>query len=172
MGKERIEALTKEELVRLCTLYAKDWLALDGVWFQSVERKFGLAEALEHDANAWERYTVIEARRIKEFLGLPERAGVEGLERALSLRFYALLNRDEIVREDGRTLVYKVVTCRVQAARRRKGMAYHPCKPVGLIEYAGFARVIDDRFETEAVSCHPDVTRSDCNCMWRFTLKG
>lgn len=171
MKEKPIQHLTKEQLIELCRIYAKNWLATDGVWFQSVEAKFGLEEALEHDANAWERYTVIEAQRIKSFLHLPERAGIEGLEQALSLRFYALLNRDELIREDDRTLLYRVVTCRVQEARERKGMAYHPCKPVGLIEYAGFAKVIDDRFETEAVSCHPDVTDPGCNCCWRFRLK-
>ncbi len=166
-----IQYLSREQLIELCQIYAKNWLALDGVWFQSVENKYGITEALEHDANAWRRYTEIEARRIKSFLKLPEQAGIEGLKRALSLRFYALLSEDALVQEDDRTLVYKVITCRVQEARKRKGMAYHPCKPVGLIEYTYFAKVIDSRFETEAVSCHPDVTDSSCNCIWKFTLQ-
>lgn len=67
--------------------------------------------------------------------------------------------------------MYRVVTCRVQDARKRKGMTYHPCKPVGLIEYSGFAATIDDRIETEVLSCHPDVTDESCNCMWKFTLR-
>ena len=37
----------------------------------------------------------------------------------------------------------KMVTCRVQDARSQKGMELHPCKSVGEIEYAGFARTID-----------------------------
>ncbi len=165
-----IDRLSREELIELCEIYAKNWLALDGVWFQSIENKFGIGEALKHDANAWRRYTVIEAKRIKDFLQLPEKAGIEGLKKALSLRFYALLNEDEIITEEN-TLLYKVKTCRVQYARQRKGMEYHPCKPVGLIEYTYFAKTIDSRFETEAVSCHPDITDTSCNCIWKFTLK-
>lgn len=38
-----LEKYTKEELLELLSIYAKDWLAMDGVWFQSVERKFGMA---------------------------------------------------------------------------------------------------------------------------------
>ena len=102
-----IDRLSREELIELCEIYAKNWLALDGVWFQSIENKFGIGEALEHDANAWRRYTVIEAKRIKDFLQLPEKAGIEGLKKALSLRFYALLNEDEIITEEN-TLLYKV----------------------------------------------------------------
>ena len=169
MGFSEIEQLFKEELVELCHIYAKNWLALDGVWFQSIEAKHGLAEALEHDANAWRRFTEIEARRIKQFLKLPERAGLEGLKKALSLRLYATLNKDEITME-GNTLLYKVIGCRVQQARNRKGMAYHPCKPVGILEYTNFAKVIDDRLQTQCISCHPDITDPSCNCIWQFTL--
>ena len=170
MNSGEIDSLSREKLVELCGNFAKNWLAMDGVWFQSVERKFGMEEALWHDEEAWRRFTVIEARRIMSFLGLPERSGLDGLERALSFRLYAFLNRDETIRE-GNSLIYRVLTCRVQTARNRKGMAYHPCKNVGLIEYSGFAKTIDDRIETEVLSCHPDVVDDSCNCSWRFTLR-
>lgn len=166
---ERLHALTKEELIGLIEIYSKNWLAMDGVWFQSIERKYGMEEAMFHDGEAWKRFTVMEAKRIKEFLGLPDRAGLEGLAKALSLRFYANLNRDEI-RIQGNTLTYRTLTCRVQQARERKGMEFHPCKPVGVIEYAGFAKVIDDRIVCKALSCYPEVTDSSCCCSWQFTL--
>ena len=38
--------LTKEELIKLIEAYSKNWLAMDGVWFQSIERKFGMDEAM------------------------------------------------------------------------------------------------------------------------------
>ena len=166
---ERLHALTKEELIGLIEIYSKNWLAMDGVWFQSIERKYGMEEAMFHDGEAWKRFTVMEAKRIKEFLGLPDRAGLEGLAKALSLRFYANLNRDEI-RIQGNTLTYRTLTCRVQQARERKGLEFHPCKPVGVIEYAGFAKVIDDRIVCKALSCYPEVTDSSCCCSWQFTL--
>lgn len=43
---EMLEKLSKEELIRLIEGYSKNWLAMDGVWFQSVERKFGMDEAM------------------------------------------------------------------------------------------------------------------------------
>ena len=83
MKNEFLLSLSKEELIRLIEDYSKNWLAMDGVWFQSVERMRGMDEAMHHDAEAWRRFTVIEAKRIKAFLGLPERPGLEGLARAL-----------------------------------------------------------------------------------------
>ncbi len=142
---------------------------MDGVWFQSIENKYGMDEAIQHDENAWRRFTVIEAKRIKEFLKLPERAGIEGLAQALRFRMYANINKDEII-IDGNTLIYRTLDCRVQNARKRKGMQFHPCKSVGIIEYTHFAQTIDERFECEAISCFPDITDETCNCSWKFTL--
>ena len=38
-NKEILNNLSKEELIDLIKVYSKNWLALDGVWFQSIERK-------------------------------------------------------------------------------------------------------------------------------------
>ena len=170
MTFQNIDELSREQLLELIDIFSKNWLAMDGVWFQSIEQKFGMDEAMLHDINAWQRFTAIEAHRIKVFLQLPEHAGLEGLARAFGFRFYARLNRYEIS-IDGNILTYCVKDCRVQTARARKGMPFHPCKSVGIVEYDGFARTIDDRFRTECLSCHPDVTQEDCACVWQFTLE-
>lgn len=50
-----LDDLGREELVALLDIYAKNWLAMDGVWFQSVEQAEGMDAAMFHDARAWER---------------------------------------------------------------------------------------------------------------------
>ncbi len=169
MKNPALENLSKDQLIDLIEIYSKNWLALDGVWFQSIENKLGMDEAMYHDAEAWRRFTVIEAKRIKEFLKLPEHPGLEGLRDALSFRFYANINVDDC-KIDGNKLVYKNIDCRVQTARMRKGMEFHPCKSVGIIEYSEFAKTIDDRISCRCISCYPDITDKDCCCSWEFTL--
>ena len=99
MINETLKNYSKEQLIELIEGYCKNWLAMDGVWFQSIERKYGMDEAMEHDCAIWEKFTVIEAKRIKTFLNLPEHPGIEGLKQALKLRLYANINRDEIITE-------------------------------------------------------------------------
>lgn len=169
-NRETLDSLTKDELIELIDIYSKNWLALDGVWFQSIERKLGMDEAMYHDKEAWKSFTVIEARRIKTFLKLPEQAGLEGLARALALRFYANINRDETIIR-GNTLTYRVLECRVQTARKRKNMGFHPCRSVGIVEYSEFAKAIDPRISCECLSCYPDIRDDSCSCSWRFTLE-
>lgn len=168
-NNEALEALTKEQLIEFVTISSKNLIAVDGTWFQSVERECGMDAAMHHDEEAWRRFTVSEAKRLKQFLGLPEQPGLEGLEAALALKLNTLSSTAETRWENG-SLVYRVVECRVQAARSRKGMELHPCKSVGLIEYEGFARTIDERISCECVSCFPAMTDQTCSCSWRFTL--
>ena len=170
MANTLYTTMTKEQLLQVLDMYSKNWLAMDGVWFQSIEKKYGMEEAIEHDQNAWRVYTVAEARRIIEFLNLDAHSGLAGLKKALELRMYANLNTYEIAQTDN-TLLYKTIDCRVQTARKRKGMPFHPCKSVGIIEYSLFAKTIDERIDCECLSCHPDVKDEDCACSWLFTLK-
>ena len=164
------DGLSREQLVELLTMDAKNWLAMDGVWFQSVESQRGMEEAIAHDTTAWRRFTAIEARRIRQFLDLPEYPGLDGLEKALPLRLSARANHYEILRQDG-ALIYRVVDCRVQSARKRKGMELHPCKSVGCVEYEGFAQTIDPRIRCRCLSCYPEITDESCACGWIFTLE-
>ncbi|MCQ2550742.1 MAG: DUF6125 family protein [Clostridia bacterium] len=168
---ENLMKYSKEELIELIDIYSKNWLAMDGVWFQSVEGKFGMDEAMFHDVEIWKKFTVIEAKKIKKFLGLEERPGLKGLEKALMLRFYANLNENFIEYDETGALIYTVTKCRVQHAREAKGMELHPCKPVGEVEYAGFAKTIDERIKTSCVSCYPDITDNTCSCKWRFYIE-
>lgn len=117
MVNKTLEKMERSELIQLIEIYSKNWLAMDGVWFQSVERKFGMAEAMEHDCNIWEAFTKIEAQKIKEFLKLSPRPGIDGLKRALQLRLYANINEDEII-VDGNTLIYRTLDCRMRESVR------------------------------------------------------
>ena len=126
MVNKTLEKMERSELIQLIEIYSKNWLAMDGVWFQSVERKFGMAEAMEHDCNIWEAFTKIEAQKIKEFLKLSSRPGIDGLKRALQLRLYDI-NEDEII-VDGNTLIYRTLDCRVQNARKRRGWNFIPAR--------------------------------------------
>ncbi len=166
---ETLSKYSKDELIELIALYSKNWLAHDGVWFQAIEQKAGMDDAMYYDIEAWRRFTVIEAKKIKAFLGLGEKPGLEGLAKALRLRLYANINKDKIEIE-GNTLTYTTVECRVQHARAQKGMAFHPCKSVGIVEYSGFGKTIDDRITCECLSCYPEITDESCCCKWKFTL--
>jgi len=87
-----LRSLDKEELIHIIMDDAKNWLAHDGLWFQAVEAAHGMDAAIAADAAAWERFTVIEARRIMDRLGIAEGGGIRALVECLQHRLYARLN--------------------------------------------------------------------------------
>jgi len=163
-------ALSREELLRALESFAKSWLAHDGCWFLAVEEKLGLEAAMELDARSWERFAAAEAQRLMEVFNIPAGGGLEALERALSLRMYALVNeqRSEWSADRSR-LRFVMDRCRVQETRRRKGLPDSPCRPVGEVEFTTFARTVDPRIETTCVHCPPDAP-PDAACAWEFRL--
>ena len=167
---KQVEDLSREELLELTKIYAKNWLAHDGLWFQAVERRFGLDAAVEADIEAWRHFTVIEAKRIMERLGMRPGGGIPALVTCLQHRFYARLNLQEAVEVTESRAVFRMLDCRVQSARKRKGLADHPCKSVGVVEYGEFARTVDPRIATRCIACPPDPHPDEFWCAWEFTL--
>ena len=165
-----IDELSREALLELVRNFAKNWLAHDGLWFQAVERSHDLEHAIELDVEAGRRFSPIEARRIKEFLHLPEQPGLEGLRAALDYRFYAVLNRQSSQLEDG-VLRFYMNDCRVQSVRKRRGLPDFPCKPVGLVEYGEFASAIDERISTRCIACPPGDHPDEYFCGWEFQIE-
>lgn len=169
-GIRLLEGLSKDELIRIILDDAKNWIAHDGLWFQAVERAHGMEAAIEADRAAWEKFTVLEAQRIMERLGIQPGGGIPALVECLKHRFYARLNLQDVVGVTDRKAIFRMRDCRVQSARKRKGLPDFPCKTVGLVEYAGFARAVDPRIQTRCIACPPDDHPEEFWCAWEFTL--
>lgn len=167
----QIEDMSREELRGLLGDGAKNWLAHDGLWFQAVERHFGMDAAIRLDAEAWAQFSPIEAQRIMKRLHIAPGGGIPALVQALAFRLYAHINVQEVSERDERRCVFRMKECRVQQARRKKGLEDFPCKPVGVVEYESFARTIDPRLRTRCIACPPDPHPDGYWCAWEFALE-
>lgn len=163
-------AIPSDTLLSLLDMTAKNWLAQDGVWFQAVEKRFGMNDAKRCNDSTWGRFSVFEAASVKKLLHLEEHPGLSGLERALNFRLYGRLNKQSCRYDDTGALIFTMDRCRVQAARKRKHLPDYPCKSAGLVEYSRFAAGIDNRIMTECICCPPDEHPAEYDCGWRFYL--
>ena len=162
--------MEEDRLIELKERVAKNWLVNDGVWFQTIEMSEGLSEAKRCNDSCWAHFSPFEAQSIKQQLKLPEFPGLDGLKRALGFRVYESINTQSIVEESEDSFIFQMNQCRVQVARKRKGLADYPCKSGGLVEYSYFARSIDKRIKTECIGCPPDDHPDDWFCAWRFFI--
>jgi hypothetical protein len=164
------DTMSREDLLRTLEMFAKNWLAHDGCWFLAVEEKFGIEAAIELDTRSWERFAAAEARRIMATFAIPPDSGLLALERALGLRMYSLVNAQHTEwAAEGRRLRFFMDVCRVQETRRRKGLPDFPCRDVGIVEFATFAKTIDPRIRTMCLHCPPDAP-AGLYCAWEFAL--
>ncbi len=169
--EELFGGLEEGTLCSVAKALSESWLAADGVWFQAIEAERGMHDAKRVNDTAWARFAPLEASRLKDILGLGERSGLDGLKKALAGRMASRVNSWDIVEETADSFVFRLTDCRVQSARKRKGMEDYPCKSGGTVEYTGFARTIDPRIRTECVGCPPDPHPEEWFCAWRFILE-
>ena len=169
-GPIPILKLPKQTLESLKETLAVNWLANDGIWFQAVEFNRGMGDAKRCNDSCWAQFSPFEAWSIRRFLDLPDRPGLDGLKQALKFRLYAFINKQSFEEEAGSSFVFRMNDCRVQSARKRKGLPDFPCKPVGVVEYGNFASTIDPRFHTRCIACPPDDHPEEYWCAWEFTL--
>lgn len=151
--------------------FAKLWLAHDGLWFQAVEKEFGMEAAIKLDGIAWSKFSPLEANRILKRLGKKPGGGMDLLEEALDQRLYAFINEQKVVEKTDKRLIFEMTACRVQDARQAKDMPSFPCKEVGIIEYSTFAKAIDERIETRCLKCPPDEYNGEFWCRWEFFIE-
>ncbi len=166
---EDIRQLSKEEILGFLEDASLNWLAHDGLWFQAVEEKFGTESASRCNQKAIAQYSEIEAKRIMKRLNLPQNGGIPALITALRFRMYHLINKQDFIEISEKRCIFRMISCRAQDARRKKGLPSYPCKPVGIEEYSHFAQSIDSRIKTKCIGCPPDLS-NDCWCSWEFTV--
>lgn len=166
---ETWQKLSKEELTPLLQAISVNWLANDGIWFQAVEQEKGMTEAKRCNDSCWARFSFVEGNSVKSLLGLAKNPGLEGLRHALDYRLYSFINQQSFTFEQNCLILY-MNDCRVQSARKRKGLEDYPCKSAGLIEYSAFAEAIDNRIKTVCVACPPDAHPEEWFCAWKFFI--
>ena len=180
LGRDLVAELASLEPGRLAEVsktVSINWLAADGVWFQALEHAVGgskgeaagMAAAKRVNDGCWAVFSPLEAARIRALAELPDEP-LPALKEALNHRLYARINEQEVVEEDENGFTFRMVRCRVQDARKRKGLPDYPCKSGGVVEYTEFAKAIDPRIKTTCIACPPDDHPEDWYCSWRFEL--
>lgn len=95
---------------------------------------------------------------------------MEGLKKAHGFRLYNQLNIQSFVNETEDSFEFQMNDCRAQSVRKRHSLPDFPCKSVGLVEYAEFARTINSHIKTICFACPPDNHPAKYYCAWKFYI--
>jgi hypothetical protein len=167
-GDQELQALSKDQLIEVIRMFAKNWYTLDGLWFRAAEEEYGLEAALKLDYKMWESDGIIEAKRIKKLFHLSD-GGPEGVVKAIHFMTWAP-STGYRCEPTPNGVLWTCTYCPAQEARKRNGLVEHPCKPAGISCFGGAAQVIDPMVRVRCVFCPPDPHPEDSWCQWEFTL--
>jgi len=168
--RKLLSALPKKTIPDFIFLHLRDLWAVDGLYFLGIEEQFGTAAATAIDQKVWEIMGKIEARRLKEFLGITG-TDIPSMIKALRLSGWALDLEDKEIIVDHDKAVVRNVRCRVQTTRINKGLAEFPCKQVRWGFLRSFAQEFNPAIMVDCTVCPPDKHPDDLWCEWVFTLR-
>jgi hypothetical protein len=169
-NKKFLESLPKEKLIELMFTHIRGLWTVDGLYFLGIEEKNSTEAATEVDTNVWRVMGKIEARRLKEVLGIKD-GGLGSLAKALrSTSWYLDLDDAELV-ETGDSVIVRNLSCRVQKTRIGKGLPEFACKSVRSSFFSSFAKEFNPDIEMNCKLCPPDKHSDSLWCEWEFRRK-
>ena len=168
MSKNELLQLSQQELVSLIEAYSKLYIALDGLWFLSVEEECGYDVATKLDVKVWESLAPREAKRISNVRKVTE-GGIEAVIEAFKLRPTFLTKEYEVIREENRAIV-RVTKCRSLDAMERDKREVSSCIRVLESVYPKFASSIDSRVKLRVLKAPPRKSAGDICCEWEIEI--
>jgi hypothetical protein len=165
-----LSQLPKEKIPDYIFMQLRNLWAADGLYFLGIEERYGTDIATQIDAAVWTVMGKIEARKLREFLGITG-TDIPSMMKALQLTTWALdLEDKEIVVKKDHALI-RNTRCRVQDTRKRKGLIEFGCKPVRFGFLKAFAKEFNADIMVKCTVCPPDKHPDNLWCQWEFIYK-
>ncbi len=165
-----LNKLPKEKIPDYIFLQLRNLWAVDGLYYLGIEELYGTEVATRIDAKVWEVMGKIEARKLKEFLGITT-TDIPSMMKALQYTAWALDLEDKEVEIQKDHALIRNVRCRVQNTRRNKGLKEFGCKPVRFGFLKAFAKEFNPDIVVTCTLCPPDKHPDDLWCQWEFSYK-
>jgi hypothetical protein len=170
VDRKTLTEMPKSKLIDILFMQMRNLWTVDGLYYLEIEEQFGTESATEIDKKVWKVMGKIEAKRLKEALGI-KGEDIPDLMAALTLTSWALdLEEKEIIVEEKRALL-RNTNCRVQKTRMKKGLEEFPCKNVRWEYLKNFAKEINKNITVECNVCPPDEHAENLWCEWEFRYK-
>ena len=160
-----------ETLAQLLKLYARLYIAMDGIWYLTVKERLGDKEALACDIQAWERICKYEMARIKRQLKIRGN-DIVAFMKAFQLCPWCLMMKFNIEIRNKNSAIYTVTYCPTLDALEAEGGGREAeiCNIVEPRIMKAYASAFDPDIEVKCLKSPPRKSRDDICCQWEFSL--
>lgn len=168
--KALLKALPQEKLLEVMMFNNRNTWRVDGLYFLGIEKALGTENAARIDAEVWNAMGSLEARALKEILDLQDN-NMSAVMEALHYTSWALDQQQKEITMKGDTGILKILSCKTQLTRLKKGLPEFPCKQVRHGYLINFAGEINPEIQCTCAVCPPDPHSENVWCEWHFVLK-
>jgi len=171
MKWQEVSQLPREKLLVLLENALGNFVRMDAYWFLGTEKLCGQEKAVQLDEEVWRRYGRVEARQVKELLGLG--SDMNSLVQALrALPSWTFFGNYEIDTISPTRVIFRVTHCYPQKERVRMGLGVFPCQGVEEAFFGSFVREFNPDIKVRRLSSPPDSYSEDLWCSWEFIQGG
>lgn len=160
--------LSREQLLTLLEVYARQLITCDSYWFTAVEERFGLETAVEMENWVWERVGPLEGKRVARALGLDPGEGIATILEIMKFcpSWATFSPRVEMVGE--KKGVFTCTNCPIQKKRTERGMAQFECKEMADRLAKAFVQGLNPKVKASCVVAPPDPHTADVWCQYEL----
>ncbi|MGD2201641.1 MAG: DUF6125 family protein [Candidatus Bathyarchaeota archaeon] len=158
-------------LIDLMSLHIRNVWRVDGLYYLGIEERFGTDAATEIDAACWKVMGKIEARALREILGVEE-VTPSSFIRLLRHTSWALDIWGKEWEIYGDSVVFRVIDCGTQNTRVKKGLDIFPCRKVRYGYLEAFAKELAPDINMTCRVCPPGKRPEGVWCEWEFRFRG
>jgi hypothetical protein len=170
IDRQLLRSLPQERLFEIMMFNIRNIWRVDGLYFQGIEKRFDQDAATEVDAEAWATMGTLEAKALKEMLGIKE-ATVERLMEAIRYTSWTMDHLQKEVKVENGKGILRILNCRTQLARSKKGLPEFPCKRVRHGYLINFVKEMNPGIKCTCARCPPDAHPGEVWCEWHFVLE-
>jgi hypothetical protein len=133
---------------KLLKFFIKNELNVYNIWFQEVEKKFGLDDALKTSHEVWKKLGKIDGKKISNIFGPAK--DLDGLLKLIDIASYFALMEIEIENIDEKSAFINVISC-----YWRDSLSKNPklkkesinCNEIGISALSSFIESINPNYE-------------------------
>jgi len=167
----KLSDFSPDTLAQLLKLYAKLYIALDGIWYLAVKERVGDKEALACDIQAWEDTCKYEMARIKRQLKIRGN-DVIALMKAFQICPWCLVMKFNIEIKNKNNALFTVTYCPTLDALEAEGKGREDeiCNIVEPRIMRAYASFFNPDIEVKCLKSPPRKSKDDICCQWEFSL--
>ena len=167
----KLSDFSPDTLAELLKLYARLYIAMDGIWYLTLKERVGDKEALACDIQVWERNCKYEMARIKRQLKIRGN-NIVALMKAFQLCPWCLLMKFDIEIRNKNSALYTVTYCPTLDALEAEGGGREEeiCHLVEPRIMKAYASAFDPDIQVKCLKSPPRKSQDDICCQWEFSL--